>query len=216
MVSYPGAEAYLPGRRNLTDLRAAINHCEGCDLYRDATQAVFGEGLKRSRLILIGETPGDVEDRTGHPFTGPAGHLLDKALQVAGLDRKELFLTNAVKHFRYQTRGATGKRRIHKTPSQSQIAACRPWLEAELDVVRPEGAVVLGSVAGRTLYGPDFKISDHRGRVMDLPTSAARTNRAAWAVITIHPSAALRADDRAEAFDGLVEDLRLAADRLAG
>lgn len=209
MVRYPGAEEYLPARRNLSDLRAAIQRCEGCDLYQDATQAVFGEGLKRSRLIMIGETPGDVEDRTGRPFTGPAGHLLDKAMRVAGLDRKEIFLTNAVKHFRYETRGASGKRRIHKTPSQSQIAACRPWLQSELEVVRPEGAVVLGSVAGRTLYGPDFTIGDHRGRVIDLPDSAA------WAVITIHPSAALRADDRAAAFDGLVDDLRLAAERLA-
>lgn len=210
MARYPGAEKYLPARRTLTDLRAAINHCQGCDLYQDATQAVFGEGLKRSRLIMIGETPGDVEDRTGRPFTGPAGHLLDKAMRVAGLDRDDLFLTNAVKHFRYETRGATGKRRIHKTPSQAQIAACRPWLMAELDVVRPEGAVVMGSVAGRTLYGPEFKISDHRGRVIELP------DRPAWAVITIHPSAALRAEDRSAAFDGLVDDLRLAADQLAG
>lgn len=210
MARYPGAEKFLPARRSLTDLRAAIQHCEGCDLYQDATQAVFGEGLKRSRLIMIGETPGDVEDRTGHPFTGPAGRLLDKAMQVAGLDRRDLFLTNAVKHFRYETRGATGKRRIHKTPSQAQIAACRPWLAAELDVVRPEGAVILGSVAGRTIYGPQFKISDHRGQVIALP------DRPVWAVISIHPSAALRADDRAEAFDGLVDDLRLAADRLAG
>jgi DNA polymerase len=210
MARYPGAEQYLPQRRNLTELRKAIDQCRGCDLYQDATQAVFGEGLKRSRLIMIGETPGDVEDRTGQPFTGPAGHLLDKALQVAGLDRSELFLTNAVKHFRYETRGATGKRRIHKTPSQTQIAACRPWLEAELDVVRPEGAVVLGSVAAHTLYGPDFTVGDHRGTIIELP------DRPAWAVITIHPSAALRADDRAAAFDGLVDDLRVAADRLAG
>lgn len=210
MARYPGAEEFLPARRNLSELRAAINDCRGCDLYQDATQAVFGEGLKRSRLIMIGETPGDVEDRTGHPFTGPAGHLLDKAMQAAGLDRKQLFLTNAVKHFRYQTRGGTGKRRIHKTPSQAQMTACRPWLEAELDVVRPEGAVVLGSVAGRALYGPDFRISDHRGQVGELP------DRPVWAVISIHPSAALRADDRAAAFDGLVDDLRLAADRLAG
>ncbi|MBO0811272.1 MAG: UdgX family uracil-DNA binding protein [Microlunatus sp.] len=208
MARFPGAEDYLPARHTLTGLRTAIQGCEGCDLYRDATQAVFGEGLKRSRLIMIGETPGDVEDRTGRPFTGPAGHLLDKALQVAGLDRSDLFLTNAVKHFRYVTRGATGKRRIHKTPSQAQITACLPWLEAELDVVRPEGAVVLGSVAGRALYGPDFRIGDHRGRVVELP------RRPVWSVITIHPSAALRADNRAEAFDGLVDDLRLAVDRL--
>lgn len=210
MARYPGAQEYLPARRNLNELRTAIQSCRGCDLYQDATQAVFGEGLKRSRLIMIGETPGDVEDKTGKPFTGPAGRLLDKALQAAGLERSELFLTNAVKHFRYQTRGATGKRRIHKTPSQAQMTACRPWLEAELDVVRPEGAVVLGSVAGHTLFGPDFRISDHRGRITELP------DRKIWSVITIHPSAALRADDRAEAFDGLVADLRLAADRLAG
>jgi DNA polymerase len=210
MARYPGAAEFLPARRNLTALRAAVKDCRGCDLHRDATQAVFGEGLKRSRLIMIGETPGDVEDRTGRPFTGPAGRLLDKALQAAGLDRAQLFLTNAVKHFRYETRGATGKRRIHKTPSQAQITACLPWLEAELDVVRPEGAVVMGSVAGHALFGPDFRVGDLRGRVGELP------DRPIWSVVTIHPSAALRADDRAAAFDGLVADLRLAAERLAG
>ncbi|QGN34074.1 UdgX family uracil-DNA binding protein [Microlunatus sp. Gsoil 973] len=210
MARYPGAVEFLPARHNLTALRAGIESCRGCDLYRDATQAVFGEGLKRSRLIMIGETPGDVEDRTGRPFTGPAGRLLDKALEVAGLERSELFLTNAVKHFRYETRGATGKRRIHKTPSQAQITACLPWLEAELDVVRPEGAVVMGSVAGHALFGSDFRVGDHRGRVSEPP------DRQFWSVVTIHPSAALRADDRAAAFDGLVADLRLAAERLTG
>jgi uracil-DNA glycosylase len=210
MARYPGAAEFLPKRRNLTELRSAIQGCRGCDLYRDASQAVFGEGLKRSRLIMIGETPGDVEDRTGHPFTGPAGRLLDKAMQVAGLDRSEIFLTNAVKHFRFETRGATGKRRIHKTPSQGQIQACRPWLDAELEVVRPEGAVLLGSVAGHALFGQDFRVGDHRGRVSELP------DRSIWAVATIHPSAALRADDRRAAFDGLVDDLRLAANQLQG
>lgn len=210
MARYPGAQEYLPKRRNLTELRTAINGCHGCDLYQDATQAVFGEGLKRSRLVMVGETPGDVEDRTGRPFTGPAGRLLDKAMQAADLARSDLFLTNAVKHFRYETRGATGKRRIHKTPSQAQITACLPWLEAELEVVRPEGVVLMGSVAGHAFFGADFRISDHRGSVTKLP------DRPFWSVVTIHPSAALRADDRAAAFDGLVADLRLAAEQLAG
>jgi DNA polymerase len=210
MAGYPGAAEFLPQRRNLSALRAAVHDCRGCDLYAGATQAVFGEGLRRSRLIMIGEQPGDVEDRTGRPFTGPAGRLLDKALAAAGIDRSEVFLTNAVKHFRFQTRGATGKRRIHKTPGQLQLQACRPWLEAELDVVRPDGAVILGSVAGKAVFGPDFRVAAYRGRVVDLP------DRTGWALTTIHPSAALRSDNREEMFDGLVADLELAAHVLAG
>lgn len=209
MTGPPGAEDFLPRRRNLTALRAAVQDCRGCDLYADATQAVFGEGLRREKMIMIGEQPGDVEDRTGRPFTGPAGRLLDKAMQAAGIDRSEVFLTNAVKHFRFQTRGATGKRRIHKTPSGQQIRACRPWLDAELDVVRAEVAVVLGSVAGKAIFGPDFRVGDHRGRVVELPERPVR------AVTTIHPSAALRADDRRAMFDGLVADLELAVATLA-
>ncbi|QDP95033.1 UdgX family uracil-DNA binding protein [Microlunatus elymi] len=206
---YPGAEDFLPQRQNLASLRSAVQDCRGCDLYATAIQAVFGEGLRRSRLIMIGEQPGDVEDHTGRPFTGPAGRLLDKALVQAGIERSEVFLTNAVKHFRFRTRGATGKRRIHQTPSQSQVNACRPWLEAELDVVKPEGAVVLGSVAGKSIFGPDFTVGSHRGTVGELP------GRPIWSVSTIHPSAALRAENRAVLYEGLVADLELAARTLA-
>jgi DNA polymerase len=204
------AEDFLPDRRNLTELRRAVQSCRGCALYADASRAVFGEGLRRSRLMLIGETPGDVEDRTGRPFTGPAGHLLDKALSAAEIDRSEVYLTNAVKHFRFVTRGATGKRRIHQTPTAGQIRACHPWLRSELETVRPEGVVLLGSVAGKSIFGPDYRVGDHRGHIVGLPDTTA------WSVATIHPSAALRADDREVMFAGLVDDLRLAASQLSG
>jgi DNA polymerase len=207
---YPGAEQFLPEHRTITALRESVQGCRGCDLYADATQAVFGEGKLAARLIMIGEQPGDVEDKTGRPFTGPAGRLLDKALAAAGINREEVFLTNAVKHFRFETRGASGKRRIHKSPSQQQMIACRPWMEAELDTVKPEGVVVLGSVAGKALFGSDFRVGDHRGKITELP------DRAIWSLTTIHPSAALRADNRQEMFDGLVADLELAARTLTG
>lgn len=206
---YPGAGQFLPDRPTITALRESVQGCRGCDLYADATRAVFGEGRLASRLAMIGEQPGDVEDRTGRPFTGPAGRLLDKALDAAGIAREDVYLTNAVKHFRFQTRGAGGNRRIHKSPSQQQMVACRPWMDAELDAVRPEGVVVLGSVAGKALFGPGFRVGDHRGRVAELP------QRSIWSVTTIHPSAALRADNRQEMFAGLVADLELAAQTLS-
>lgn len=204
-TAHPGAEEFLPARPGPRNLRTAIEGCRGCDLYADATQAVFGEGPRGAPLMLIGEQPGDVEDRRGRPFTGPAGRLLDRALADAGLDRDRLYLTNAVKHFRFEHRG---KRRIHQRPTLGQTTACRPWLTAELTVVEPDGVVLLGSLAGQSLLGPDYRVGDHRGRIFDLPDGTA------WVLATVHPSAALRAENREEVYAGLVDDLRLAAAQL--
>lgn len=205
---FPGADDYLPesAHRRLGDLRAAIPACRGCDLYRDATAAVFGDGPPDAALMLVGEQPGDQEDRRGAPFVGPAGRLLDRALADAGIDRADTYLTNAVKHFRF-TREDPGGKRIHKPPSLAQMTACRPWLEAEIDAVRPRVVVALGSTAARDLLGPDFRLTRHRGE----PQSAdGRT-----VLATIHPSAVLRAPDRDAMFDGLVADLGTARDLLA-
>jgi len=203
---HPGAEPFLPSKRGVRALRAAVRDCRGCDLYRAAGQAVFGAGPRDAELMLVGEQPGDVEDRTGNPFTGPAGRVLDRALNELGLDRDRLYLTNAVKHFRFRARG---KRRIHQRPTLGQTVACRPWLDAELEAVQPAGIVLLGSLAGQSLLGSDYRVGDHRGRLLELPGVDA------WVVATVHPSAALRADDREAVHAGLVDDLRLAADRLA-
>jgi DNA polymerase len=201
----PGAEAFLPARFGPRTLPAAAQKCQGCELYRDATQAVFGEGPRDASLMLIGEQPGDVEDQGGRPFIGPAGRLLDRALAEVGLERERVYLTNAVKHFRFQHRG---KRRIHQRPTMGQTTACRPWLTAELSMIEPDGVVLLGSLAGQSLFGGDYRVGDHRGQFVELPDSTA------WALPTIHPSAALRAEDRDAVYAGLVDDLRLAAERL--
>lgn len=203
------AADFLPERESLKALRAAAAGCRGCDLYRDATQTVFGEGLKRSRLMLVGETPGDREDREGRVFVGPAGHVLDRALEDAGIERADAYLTNAVKHFRFEERG---KRRIHQTPSARHVTACKAWLEAELRVVRPEALIVMGAVAAKSLLGNSFRVTERRGELLE-------SDLAPVVVATIHPSAVLRApDDRArrrerEAF---TNDLRVAAEALAG
>jgi DNA polymerase len=201
------AEEYLPARLSLKALRESAARCRGCDLYRDATQTVFGEGLRKASMMLVGETPGDVEDREGHVFVGPAGHELDRALERLGIDRREVYLTNAVKHFRFEERG---KRRIHQTPTARQITACRPWVRAELQVVKPEALVVMGAVAAKTLLGNAFRVTEERGRPLD-------SDLAPVVVATVHPSVILRApDDRArrrerEAF---TRDLEVAADAL--
>jgi DNA polymerase len=177
--------------------------CTACDLHRQATQTVFGEGPVDARLMLVGEQPGDQEDRAGHPFVGPAGRILDDALTAAGLERDDVWLTNAVKHFKWTPRG---KRRIHERPNRTEVVACRRWLELELDLVRPDVVVVLGATAGQALFGPSFRVGASRGSVLDL---AGRS-----VVATIHPSAILRTDEGSErdaAFAGLVEDLRRAA-----
>lgn len=213
VVTYEGAQNYLPTRRSLPELSEAAAHCHGCDLFAAATQTVFGEGAEHGRIVLVGETPGDREDREGRPFVGPAGGVLDRALRDAGIDRGSAYLTNAVKHFRF-TRGESGRRRIHKTPSRSQIAACRPWLLAELDTVLPEIVVALGATAARSLFGDDFRVSARRGLVFD-PGLAPRDARvrAPKGLATLHPSAVLRArgDDRDDAYRGLVADLEVAA-----
>jgi len=203
---HPGAEPFLPADRSLEALAAAVPSCRGCDLWRDATQAVFGEGPVSAGLVLIGEQPGDVEDREGEPFVGPAGRLLDRALADAGLAREEVYVTNAVKHFRFTQRG---KRRIHEGPARWQVAACQPWLLAELDAVRPRGLVVLGATAGKALYGSGFRVTLARGRVMDGPEHFE-----GWAVATTHPSAVLRSRDRDTDYAGLVADLGVAAAEL--
>lgn len=203
------AAPFVPDTRELSELAEAARRCEGCPLYRDATQTVFGAGPASARMMLIGEQPGDREDRAGAPFVGPAGRVLDKALTAAGIDRDELYLTNAVKHFKFTT-AERGKRRIHKTPSRTEVEACRPWIIAELDTVTPEVVVLLGATAAKSLLGNDFRITRHRGEIIHGTGLASGTDPAL--VATIHPSAVLRgpAENRDEAFDGLVADLRTA------
>ena len=196
------------GARSVTTLHEAAAGCEGCELYRDATQVVFSTGRRRAAMALVGEQPGDAEDRRGEPFVGPAGRLLDQALSAAGIDREEVYLTNAVKHFRFTTTGG-GKRRIHKTPDVGHLAACRPWLDAELALVRPQVVVCLGASAARSLLGKDFRLTQGRGEPVPCEVGGATVT----AVATTHPSAVLRArDDREAALAGLVADLEVARD----
>jgi uracil-DNA glycosylase len=211
MARYDPADSYanelIPERPTLESLRKAAAGCTACPLYRGATQTVFGEGLKKSRVMFVGEQPGDREDREGHPFVGPAGRLLDKALDQAGIPRSDAYLTNVVKHFKFKTRG---KRRIHQRPAAEEIAACRPWLDAELAVVKPEVLVCLGATAAQALLGRQFKVTQHRGELM--PTDLAPVTTA-----TVHPSSILRAQDdesrRAE-MDAFVADLKAVAGAL--
>ncbi len=208
MKQQTSAADFLPDRLNLRSLREAAAHCRGCDLYLNATQTVFGEGARAAKVILVGEVPGDQEDLQGKPFVGPAGLLLDEAIVDAGLARDEVYVTNAVKHFRWEPRG---KRRLHKKPSSRQIQACRPWLEAELAVVKPLVVVCLGATAAQSLIGKDFRISRERGEF--LPTSWSE-----WTIATHHPSAILRApekDDRIRKRGELVDDLHLVAKKVA-
>jgi DNA polymerase len=197
-----------PSRISLTRVREDAKDCQACDLYKQATQTVFGEGPARATLMLIGEQPGDVEDLSGHPFVGPAGHLLDRALADASIDRRDVYLTNAVKHFKFEPRG---KRRIHKKPRASEIGACRPWLDAEITLVKPRVIVCLGATAAQALLGRSFKVTAHRG-VLVPSTLAPRI------MATVHPSSILRAPDaearRAE-MQRFVRDLRAAAGELS-
>jgi DNA polymerase len=173
-------------------------------LYADATQAVFGEGRRSARVMLVGEQPGDQEDRAGAPFVGPAGQLLDRALGEAGIDRRETYVTNAVKHFKWKARG---KRRIHDKPSWTETMACRPWLEGEVAIVKPRALVLMGATAAQSVLGKSFRVTQHRG--VALPSDLAELVTA-----TIHPSAVLRGDNREEMFAGLVDDLRFVAEHL--
>ena len=197
-----------PPGADLDQLRAAARGCQACPLWEPATQTVFGEGPVPSPLVLVGEQPGDREDREGRPFVGPAGGVLDEALVAAGIDRSEVYTTNAVKHFKFKP---AGKRRLHQNPAAREVAACRPWLDAELALVQPEVVVLLGATAGKAILGSAFRVTRDRGRFLDWPGEEPRPGRL---LATIHPSAVLRAPDagaRAEAFDGLVADLRVAA-----
>ncbi len=209
--------AHPPSGVGLAGLREAARSCRACELWRPATQTVFGEGPEDARVVLVGEQPGDVEDRRGAPFVGPAGRLLDRALDEAGIDRSIAYVTNAVKHFRFTQ---SGKRRLHQTPGTEHIAACRPWLEAELALLAPELVVILGATAGKALLGPSFRITKQRGQLMpyDTPSSAEDGGvHAGWIVATTHPSAVLRVPDeeREEAYQALVADLRVGAQALA-
>jgi probable DNA metabolism protein len=203
----PSARPFVPETDDLDRLRQAAAECRGCDLYRCATQVVAGEGPGDARLALIGEQPGDREDIEGRPFVGPAGEVLKRAITAAGLGEVPMFITNAVKHFSFEERG---KRRIHKTPRASEVRACRPWLEAELHIVRPACVVCLGSTAARALLGPQVRVMESRGRVI------AGTAWAESVIVTIHPSAVLRSDDGERYFEMLVNDLELAARTVTG
>ncbi|MFJ4776038.1 UdgX family uracil-DNA binding protein [Streptomyces sp. NPDC088762] len=209
------ASPYLPSRGGLPSLRRAAAGCRGCPLFADATQTVFGRGPAGARLMLVGEQPGDQEDREGEPFVGPAGRLLRKALDEAGLGDEEAYVTNAVKHFKFTT-APRGKRRIHKAPSLREMTACRPWLAAELRLVDPEMLVVLGGTAGKALLGSSFRVGERRGVLLPMPPLPGGETAAGHGqmLVTVHPSSVLRADDRESAFAGLVADLSVAATAL--
>jgi DNA polymerase len=214
---FPGAQSFLPAEATTLDqLSTAAAECEGCDLHQAATQTVFGRGAAHARVVMVGEQPGDIEDQQGLPFVGPAGHLLRRAVDDAGIEPGQLYITNAVKHFSFTMRG---KRRIHQTPDRAEIAACRPWLVAEFALLRPDVVVVLGATAAKALLGPSFRVTQSRGVAMPWPDSAQRPQdfpvEPAQIVATIHPSAVLRADDRETAYNGLVADLKVVAGLLA-
>lgn len=196
-----------PETDDLRELQPAAAGCTACDLAGPATQTVFGEGTAGARVVFVGEQPGDQEDRIGRPFVGPAGRVLDQALVDAGIDRDTAYVTNAVKHFRFE-RARGGSMRLHKSPTVTQVRICRPWLDAELRAIDPDVVVALGAVAAKALRGQDFRITASRGQVLDHDGRAF--------VATAHPSAVLRADDREAAYDGLVADLRVVASVLSG
>lgn len=203
----PTAAAFLPSTLTLPALRNAAASCQGCDLYKTATQTVFGEGPARATLLLVGEQPGDQEDVAGHPFVGPAGRLLDKALKEAGIARDEVYVTNAVKHFKWEPQGP---RRKHKKPSAAEIAACRPWLEAEIQSLEPRAILCLGVTAAQSIFGKSVRLNELRGRPLTTPLAQAL-------FVTTHPSAILRGPDpadREEAYRRFVEDLRLVSAHL--
>jgi uracil-DNA glycosylase len=198
------AAVHLPDRLSLPALREAVHTCRGCELYRNATQAVFGEGARAADVMLVGEQPGDAEDREGRPFVGPAGRMLDRGLGEAGIDRSATYVTNVVKHFKWQGRG---KRRIHQKPNWTEMSACRPWLDAELEVVQPRVLVCLGATAAQALLGRQFRVTQSRGQLVDSTLAEVVT-------ATIHPSAILRADDREAEYAAFVADLKQVAKHL--
>jgi uracil-DNA glycosylase family protein len=203
MAEHTDAAPWVPDSRDLADLESAAHDCRGCELWQPATQVVFSSGDRSARIMLVGEQPGDREDEQGEPFVGPAGRVLDEALAEAGIDRSAAYLTNAVKHFRFEQRG---KRRIHQKPDVRHLSACHPWLEAELEAVAPGVVVAMGATAARAVLDRTVKIGEVRGRLLEEPARPV--------VVTTHPSAVLRLrgrDGYDEAFGALVEDLRLAA-----
>lgn len=207
-----------PHGAGLDQLREAARGCQACPLWEGATQTVFGDGPLDARVVLVGEQPGDIEDRRGLPFVGPAGRLLDRAMADAGIDRDGAYVTNSVKHFRF--RAGQGKRRVHQTPGPEHVAACRPWLDAELALLSPEVVVCLGAVAARTLLGSGFRITRSRGHLMPFEQQEQEEDagvHGGWIIATTHPSAVLRVpeENRAAAYDGLVADLKVAAQALA-
>ncbi len=220
---FPSATTFLPAGDELPELAQAARGCQGCDLYADATQTVFGAGPAGARVMLVGECPGDVEDRSGEPFVGPAGQLLDRALAAAGVDRSLTYVTNAVKHFRWKST-AGSQRRLHVTPGAAHVSACRPWLSAELEAVDPTLVVAMGATAAQALFGPQFRVTRERGVLLKWPPSAgpyfgglSAAPALVHALATIHPSAVLRGEpsERAQMFDALVADLRLIVPTLA-
>ena len=201
------AASLIPDDPTIPKLRATAANCKACDLWKLGTQTVFGEGNSKARVMLVGEQPGDQEDIQGHPLVGPAGKILDKALEEAGIDRKEVYVTNVVKHFKWEPRG---KRRIHQKPNAREIAACRPWLEAELRLVRPKLLVVLGATAGQAIFGPSFRVTRERGKLLS-------SKLAPKVVATVHPSSLLRQPDeesREREYKLFVADLRAAVKAL--
>jgi len=201
------ATEFLPERRDLEGLRRAAAGCKGCALWREATQTVFGEGPADAPIMLLGEQPGDQEDRQGRPFVGPAGRLLDRALESAKISRDQVYATNSVKHFKWEARG---KRRIHKTPGQIEIVACQPWFAAELEALGPQILVLLGAVAAKSVFGGSFRVTRERGGVIESPAGVP-------ALATVHPSSVLRARDadRERAMEELVRDLRVVQEWVA-
>jgi uracil-DNA glycosylase family protein len=198
------AAPLVPAHPTLEKLREAAAGCKACDLWKRGTQTVFGEGGRHAKIMFVGEQPGDQEDLQGRPFVGPAGRVLDKALEIAGIDRSDVYVTNAVKHFKWEPRG---KRRIHKKPRQLEIAACRPWLEAEIAVTKPEVVVCLGATSAQSLLGSKFRVTERRGEAM--PSTLAP-----FIVATVHPSSILRAPDeeaRQEAMTAFVDDMKTIA-----
>jgi uracil-DNA glycosylase len=202
------AADFIPPRPTLKSAREASKGCRGCDLWKTGTQTVFGEGPAKASVMFIGEQPGDAEDLSGHPFVGPAGKLLDRALVDAGIDRTSVYVTNAVKHFKWEPRG---KRRIHKKPRVSEIGACRPWLDTEIALVKPRVVVCLGATAAQALLGAQFRVTQHRGAFVASPLAAR-------VLATVHPSSILRAPDdeaRRREMKAFVDDLRIVARALS-
>jgi DNA polymerase len=216
-ASFVGADEFVPSRAGIAALTAAVQRCRGCDLFETATQAVFSRGPADAALVLVGEQPGDLKDREGSPFVGPAGHLLERAMGDAGVDPADAHLTNAVKHFKFKQRG---KRRIHQRPQRAEVVACRRWLVAEFRTLSPRVVVALGATAASSLLGPRFRLTQSRGEL--LPWPAASDMAADFSIAdrhilaTVHPSAVLRDPDRERAYAGLVADLNAAVNAARG